>query len=96
MEIRLGDGFYCLNPSRIIYVKYYVAPFQYENDGRYQFPPDTPKDEIEKTANERGFASNFSHCIEIKMTDGENIMFTTEDIDSYNNIKAKLDNIVGR
>ena len=92
MEIRLRNGYYCLNPRRIIYVKYYLA---HEHEDGYQLSPNISKKELERIADEGFISPDFVHCIDIKMTDGENIKFRTEDLDYYNNIKAKLENIVG-
>jgi len=91
MEIKLKSSTYCINPRRIIYVEHFIAEEAYPYSNKRKFSPDTPEEEFEKC----GFPSRFSNHIVIQMTDDEKIEFLTDNEDLYDEIKSKLEKIVG-
>jgi hypothetical protein len=94
MEIKMANTTYCLNPRRIIYVQYFIAHVGYpysSHDNTYS--PYTSQSELEKI--EKTELIQLSKFIRIKMTDNEEIMFCTTDDNYYNEIKEKMERIIG-
>ena len=94
MEIQLSKATYCLNPRRIIYIEYFLADSGYPYTSKKNtYSPDMSQSELEKA--EKKEDTQLVKHIRIKMTDGEEIIFCTNDDNYYNEIKGKLERIIG-
>jgi len=91
MEIRLSQATYCLNPRRIIYIEYFLAdksdPY---SSNKITYSPDIPQSKLDEIKD-----IPLAKHIRIKMTDNEEIMFCTNDDNCYNEIKEKMEKIIG-
>ena len=94
MEIQLLEATYCLNPRRIVYVEYFFADKGYPYSSKKNtYSPDISQSELEKI--EKTEYTQLVKHIRIKMTDNEEIMFSTNDNNYYNDIKGKMERLIG-
>jgi len=96
MEIKQSEAIYCLNPRRIIYIEYFLADRReliLLNGYGGTFSPDilqSKLDEIKK----KGHLS-LERYIRINMTDNQKLTFKINNDSEYNEIKEKLERIIG-
>jgi len=94
MEIKLSKATYCLNPRRIIYIEYFLADRGYPYSSKKDtYSPDISQSELEEA--EKTENTQLVKHITIKMTDGEEITFCPNNDNYYNEIKGKLERLIG-
>ena len=96
MEIKRPDVTYCLNPRRIIYIEYFLADAReltYDNGYGGTFSPDITQSKLDEIKKE-GHLS-LGRYIRINMTDNKKLTFKINNDSEYNEIKEKLERIIG-